>query len=480
MLIVYGSDTMKTIKVILLKLGLLTPLILLASLSYASDNLRIFPLDNYPQSASYWLNLSPSDGDTLLMSNSQQQQKFTKFKDNYYGKNSPWSVAFIAPILHKKTDSLYLYNTEVAAINEFTNQDESQQNAGYAMNFRPYSSKWSQEVSDNMQLNQFKNLSFSAMNMAIAVANLQVKSVPTDDPWFLSSNIAGEGYPFDLNQLSSTYIGTPIYIAGHSKDGQWVFVITPGIMGWAKASNIAKVSQEFAQDWASQANKGLMAIIQTRTGLVTSGNILGYTYIGTVLPLVKASSDSYSVAVPQKNINGWAVELVVNIPLNAAVKMPLLATPDNFIRIISQLQNRPYAWGGLGFYNDCSAELKALFTPFGYFLPRNSQEQSLAGRVVSLTKLSAPERMAYLVKNGKPFMTLIHIKGHIMLYLGNKVINGVTVPVTYQDLWGLRPEDNSYRNVIGQSVYFPLLLQYPEDTNAVSLLDRDIFELVFL
>lgn len=469
---------MKTIKVMLLKLGLLMPLILSAPLGYANDNLRIFPLNNYPQSASYWLNLTPSDRDTLLMSDLQQQQKFTQFKDNYYGKNSPWSASFITPMLQKKTDSVY--DTEVAAIKEFTNQGKIQQDTGYAMNFRPYNSKWSQLVSDNMQLSQFKHLSFNSINLAIATANLQVKSVPTDDPWFLSHDIAGEGYPFDLNQLSSAYIGTPIYIIGRSRDEQWIFVTTPSIMGWVRAADVAKVSQEFAQNWAKQANKGLMAISQTQTGLVTNNNSLGYAYIGTVLPLVKASSNSYSVAVPQKNINGWAVDDVVNIPLNAAVKMPLVATPDNFIHLIAQVQNRPYGWGGIGFYNDCSAELKALFTPFGYFLPRNSRDQALAGRVVGLTKLTAQERMDYLVKNGKPFMTLIHIKGHIMLYLGNKVINGVTVPVTYQDIWGLRPLDNSYRNVIGQSVYFPLLLQYPEDPNVSSLLDKDVFELVFL
>ena len=29
----------------------------------------------------------------------------------------------------------------------------------------------------------------------------------------------------------------------------------------------------------------------------------------------------------------------------------------------------PYGWGGMYFYNNCSAELKSLFTPFGFGYP---------------------------------------------------------------------------------------------------------------
>jgi hypothetical protein len=46
-----------------------------------------------------------------------------------------------------------------------------------------------------------------------------------------------------------------------------------------------------------------------------------------------------------------------------------------------------------------------------------------------------------------------------MLYLGNTELDGRTVPVVYQDIWGLRTADNSRRAVIGGSVFLPLLLR---------------------
>lgn len=72
-------------------------------------------------------------------------------------------------------------------------------------------------------------------------------------------------------------------------------------------------------------------------------------------------------------------------------------------------------------------------------------------------------------------MTLIYIHGHVMLYVGN---NGSAI--TYQDVWGMSPKNRDKRYVIGQSIFFPLLKTYPENTDVASLAGRDVFQLVFL
>ena len=58
--------------------------------------------------------------------------------------------------------------------------------------------------------------------------------------------------------------------------------------------------------------------------------------------------------------------------------------------------------------------------------------------------MSAKERLVYLSKYGKAFLTLIHLRGHIMIYLGDYTdAKGNTFPLSYQNIWGLSPQDRS-------------------------------------
>jgi hypothetical protein len=63
-------------------------------------------------------------------------------------------------------------------------------------------------------------------------------------------------------------------------------------------------------------------------------------------------------------------------------------------------------------------------------------------------------------------MTIVNIGGHIFLYLGSYEnaadVSHAVVPLTYQNMWGLRPIGQDGRYVIGKSVLFPLLSHYPE------------------
>lgn len=160
-----------------------------------------------------------------------------------------------------------------------------------------------------------------------------------------------------------------------------------------------------------------------------------------------------------------------------AVPMPWTLTPRHMAQVMKQMIGRPYGWGNTLFYNDCSAETRSLFAPFGIWLPRHSSDQLRAGHRTDLRNADIDTRLRTLAERGKPLMTLIHIDGHIMLYLGNTQIDGQTVPMTYQNVWGLSPADNSRRNVIGGSVILPLLKTYSEDPEARSLAGKRLFEL---
>jgi cell wall-associated NlpC family hydrolase len=188
--------------------------------------------------------------------------------------------------------------------------------------------------------------------------------------------------------------------------------------------------------------------------------------------------------VPVSDNKKEALVDYVTLSKNDATSLPLLATPHHFANLLSTLIGRPYGWGNLYFYNDCSAELKNLFTPFGIWLPRHSSDQVTIGKQVDMTPSSPTQRLDYLMENGRRWMTIIYIGGHVILYVGNypnpHSFNHELMAMTYQDMWGLSPNPPNRRAVVGQSVLFPLLLNYPEDPRLVSQVGKKFFQLSFL
>lgn len=445
--------------------------------------ISVFPIDNYPQQLSFWLapDKTNSGSDIVLIKSNIQIQRFDDFKSRYFGlgvnDQSPWSATFISNVLKGYHDS-NIYKYESTQLANYDNAMQHESAIGYGINFLPYDNNWHNDLTQEVRLAQFKVLKYSVFNRAIAVANLEVFSVPTQDPWYLSYNIAGEGFPFNENQVSNVYLGTPLYIIGISLDKKWSLIVTPHIMGWVRSTGIAKVSDEFIRGWNKFANYSLAAIITPDTSLVThKGEILGSAFAGTVLPVRHQVESGFYVFMPLRSTDGAAFMTKVFVHNDNAVKMPLLATKHNISLLINKLMGRTYGWGGYLGYNDCSAEMQAIFTALGFYMPRNSAAQVKVGQIVDLTGYNAKGRMDYLLKNGVPFVTLIQIPGHIMLYVGSTNFNQQLVPVVYQNIWGMRKESENSRYIIGKSVVFPLLLSYPESPAFISLFRKKTFKL---
>lgn len=113
--------------------------------------------------------------------------------------------------------------------------------------------------------------------------------------------------------------------------------------------------------------------------------------------------------------------------------------------------------------------------PLVIFLPRNSYDQALSGKPTDLSAYTPDDRLNYLMTHGKPFTTLVYIKGHVMLYIGKTNWQGRQVPMTYQNLRGLRPAGSPSRSIIGQALFFPLLVTYQEDTELTSPAHKPLF-----
>ena len=458
-----------------------------ATLIYAdSNNMKLFPIDNYSQNTDMWISPNGSDYNTNLLDDDYQISHLNELKRTYFGTgsadNSPWSSVYVSDILSQQTDEINITNGIVLTLDGFDNTQQSERHQFLGINDRAYSSSWIAAIEGNINFDQLNNLKYSLNNRAIATSNLLMRGLPTNDPAYYSSKIPGEGYPFDNLQASAIYAGTPLYVFSYTKDKQWALVLAPEYIGWVKSSGVAYVDSNFIKTYQKTAYKNLAGIKKTDTAIVDSNNNFQFSgYVGMVFPLVSHRDNGFEILIPVRGANGRAIISHSKLGLGSAAKLPLVASPSNFAMIIKSLQGRPYGWGNLGFYNDCSGEMKSIFTMFGFFMPRNSKNQALAGHTVDISSLSPKDRSDYLIKNGDPYLTLVQLPGHILLYTGAyQNADGIMYPMTYQQMWGLSPADGSSRSVIGKSVFFPLLLSYPEDTSLASELDKKKFVLIYL
>lgn len=327
---------------------------------------------------------------------------------------------------------------------------------GYGENYHANTKAWVNEIINNMDMLNFPNINRNA----ITVHNALLRYMPTQDPHFGNPHIAGQGYPFDNFQKSMLMVGTPIHVYQVSRHGDWVFVQSPAVFGWIQSKNIAYVNTDFIRRW--NTTHYIATVARKYPIRDTEGIYRFHAYLGAIFPMSNEVARSYTILIPAADIKQQATILQAKIAKKIMQKMPLAPTPVNFARVANQLLGESYGWGGLFFLTDCSSALKNIYAAFGIWLPRNSGAQADFGRRVNLSSLSVRERQDYILKYGVPFVTLIHVPGHIMMYVGSE--NGKVV--TFQNVWALQTWARSGgrycegRAIVGKAVIIPLELQY--------------------
>lgn len=456
------------------------------------DPIGPFPMAAYDQNVDHWIDPASADYDTPFLSTAQQQAHWSAFLARYFGNGehdaSPWNPKYIADRMYAD-DGADIVDLQLRRIGNYDNAGKGSRTIGYGQNYLPHDARWIDDIERNMNLQQFAQAAHYRPNArAIATDALLVRELPTMDPSFYSHTLAGQGYPFDNLQISSVRPGTPLYVLGHSVDGAWDYVQTPDVQGWVLASGVGAVDDAFISAWTHRPSNGWGVIVAASAAVGDTTGVFRFNATaGTLLPLangttspVTAGSRRYTVLVPARDIEGRAVIREAQLTETAIAPAPIAATPRHLALLIKSLIGRPYGWGNMNFYNDCSSELQSIFAAFGVWLPRHSSAQMTAGDMTDLSADSPKQRLDYLIEHGKPMRTLIYICGHVMLYLGNTTRDGRTVALVYQDIWGMRPADNSRRAVIGGSVIFPLLLRVPEDPSLESLAATRTFQLSIL
>jgi hypothetical protein len=403
-----------------------------ASLPRDADVLDVRTL---PQKVSFYLD--PATANRSLLPPGRQDRLAEEFLKQYF---APWEAS--EPLTPREK--------------AFWAIDEFREKPLYGENRRRLGEEWN-ELIRQADMEDYPSLN----ERGITVGNVSLRAMPTRLPGFRDPTSPGEGLPFDSFQNSALPANTLLHIIHRSRDGAWLFVETSAVFGWLPATEVALVDEKFVGQFAS----GSYLVLTRDDAAVPAGgtNPLFMGKLGTILPRVKGNAGVLEAWAAVMNENRQGVMKKVRLTAAEAAVFPVPLTAGNLASMADGMIGRPYAWGGLYQERDCSSTIRDLFIPFGVWLPRNSRQQARAGRVISLENLTPAEKEEVVGRRGVPFLTLLWMRGHVMLYLGEYQGR----PLVLQNLWGIKTRDwrgREGRKVVGQVVVTTLApgLELPE------------------
>ncbi|MCE1226301.1 MAG: SH3 domain-containing protein [Geobacteraceae bacterium] len=299
----------------------------------------------------------------------------------------------------------------------------------------------------------------------VAIAPTFMRGLPNLKPLYETS----DDFPFDQLQYSEVKTNEPLRILHLSDTGAWAFVETAYGLGWVKAGTVLPVDRSVQQRMASAD-----LVVITRDFAVIRddrGKAMPQPRIGTLYPLLREEPDHWLVELAVAGEDDWATLKTARILKKDAQRFPLTFNAETVTHIGNELLKTPYGWGELFRDRDCSATTRDFFLPFGIWLPRNSREQLHSGPFVSLVNLSKPDKEKLLIQQGVPFRTIVHRKGHIMLYAG--IYNGR--PVVLHTTWAIRFKTKSGQEekfYVGRTVLTTLEAGFELPLSRGTLLDH--------
>ena len=196
---------------------------------------------------------------------------------------------------------------------------------------------------------------------------------------------------------------------------------------------LAVVTPEFINRWEQRPH---VAVVRDKTPIYDQDKgFLFRASLGSMFPKTAEGEDTVGILVPVRSEQGRAEMHKVTLLKETAMTRPIALTPCRLASLANEMIREPYGWGGLRNNRDCSAMIRDLFAPFGIWLPRHSADQaSEGGLYVDLSNLSVTEKKKLILARGVPYLTLLWLKGHIMLYIGSR--NGE--PLVFHNFWSVK------------------------------------------
>jgi hypothetical protein len=237
----------------------------------------------------------------------------------------------------------------------------------------------------------------------------------------------------DRFQESALFPGTPVAIAHRSRDGKWLWVVSPRYKAWVSAQDIAEGSREQVLGYADKAPPyrvvlgAKVSTVFTREQPQLSELQLDMGVrvpLADVPPAMPVNGQhpyaSWTVELPIRAADGslgFAPALLQKNQDTAGAYLPL--THANLVRQAFKFLGERYGWGHSYNGRDCSGFVSEVYRSMGVELPRNTRDQSVSPALdhTIFARDEGPERRKAAV-DALQVGDLIYIPGHVMMMIG--------------------------------------------------------------
>jgi cell wall-associated NlpC family hydrolase len=312
----------------------------------------------------------------------------------------------------------------------------------------------------------------------MAVRRAALRSFPTDRRVFSP----GGDTDIDRFQESALFPGDPLVVVHASKDGRWLFVVSPRYAAWMHADDVAL--GDAAAVFAYVDARPFRVITGAKPLTVYSPEQPALSEfqldMGTRVPLdtslppdqpVNGQSPytSWVLSLPVRDANGalsFHAALLQRNQDSSDGYLPL--TRANIVRQAFKFLGERYGWGHAYNGRDCSGFVSDVYRSMGVQMPRNTGDQAMSPGMTHTEYTEKDGHEARLkAAMALDVGDLVYIPGHVLMVIGK--IDGK--PYVIHDVSGIsyRQADGSMRRVrLNEVSVTPLLpLMFDRDTSFV-------------
>lgn len=258
--------------------------------------------------------------------------------------------------------------------------------------------------------------------------------LPTEEPLY------AEPMDIDFDELrnNSLDVGTTVAIMHESRDGKWLYVFDGMHRGWMEKETVALATLEELNGYVG--SPGFVVVTAPKGDIYLNHALMeyyDYARMGTRFPLAgKPGAGTVGIIVPVRRIDGTVSFEKAFMRASEVHEGYLPYTPRTIIQQAFAMLNEPYGWGGMYGEQDCSRFIDEIFATVGILLPRNSSKQARVGRLIAeyLEDVPGEVKGKTLYSAGVGGITILRLKGHILLFLG--CVKGK--PYAIHETWGYR------------------------------------------
>ena len=267
-----------------------------------------------------------------------------------------------------------------------------------------------------------------APRYGLVVRRAALRSFPTTLRVFSS---AGDT-DIDRFQESALFPGTPVAIVHASRDGEWLFVVSPRYAAWVARDAVAVGDRDAVLGYAAKAPYRVVTGPTVRTVFTPEAPRVSELQLdmGVRVPLADLPPDqpvngqnpyaAWPLEVPVRNADGslaFSPALLQKVADSAPDYLPL--TRANLLRQAFKFLGERYGWGHSYNARDCSGFVSEVYRSMGVQLPRNTSDQSVSPALdrIHFEPGDSREKREAAVRTLE-VGDLVYIPGHVMMVAG--------------------------------------------------------------